>query len=245
MAFTLSPTDTAKLKQVDPRLMRLTAAVSGDAACPPFTVFEGLRTLERQKKLFATGKSKTLNSNHLTGRAVDLVPLNAKNEPVWSIEGCNRIAAVVFKHAEQLGIKIRWGGDWDQDKEWRDERFYDGPHFELSKAEPVRPLSNHASTILPDDIPTLRKTVNVPIKNAEWNTAHAQKVAIINETLRALIKISDRDYIKYLLPPNEKASSLKLRATVRAVQRYYGLEQDGLWGPATHKASAAAREASL
>ena len=50
-----------------------------------FTVTEGIRSLERQKQLVAAGASKTLNSRHLTGHAVDL-------------------AAVV-------GGKVRW--DWE------------------------------------------------------------------------------------------------------------------------------------
>ena len=40
-----------------------------------FTVLEGLRSLERQKKLVASGASKTLKSRHLTGHAVDIAPL--------------------------------------------------------------------------------------------------------------------------------------------------------------------------
>jgi hypothetical protein len=39
-----------------------------------FTVIEGLRTRERQKKLVEKGASTTMNSRHLTGHAVDIVP---------------------------------------------------------------------------------------------------------------------------------------------------------------------------
>ena len=35
-------------------------------------ITEGLRTLERQRQLVAAGKSKTMNSYHLNGRAVDV-----------------------------------------------------------------------------------------------------------------------------------------------------------------------------
>ena len=38
-----------------------------------FGVTEGLRTKERQQQLFDQGKSKTLNSRHLSGKAVDVV----------------------------------------------------------------------------------------------------------------------------------------------------------------------------
>ena len=33
--------------------------------------------------------------------------------------------------AEQLGIKIRWGGDWDSDFDFKDQTFNDLVHFEL------------------------------------------------------------------------------------------------------------------
>ena len=38
----------------------------------PFIVTEGLRSIERQKKLVAAGASTTMRSRHLTGHAVDL-----------------------------------------------------------------------------------------------------------------------------------------------------------------------------
>jgi peptidoglycan L-alanyl-D-glutamate endopeptidase CwlK len=37
-----------------------------------FSITEGLRTKERQKELFSAGKSQTMNSRHLTGKAVDI-----------------------------------------------------------------------------------------------------------------------------------------------------------------------------
>ena len=39
-----------------------------------FTVIEGVRNIERQKQLVAKGASKTMNSRHITGHAVDMVP---------------------------------------------------------------------------------------------------------------------------------------------------------------------------
>ena len=40
-----------------------------------FTVIEGVRTKERQKELLYKGVSKTMNSRHITGHAVDIVPV--------------------------------------------------------------------------------------------------------------------------------------------------------------------------
>lgn len=120
-----------------------------------FTVYEGLRTLERQKKLVAQGFSKTLNSMHLPqkdgkGHAYDLVPW-IDGHPVWDWTGCYKIAFAMDQAATQLGVagNIRWGGAWDRTladfggdvaaykKETElycarhpGKDFIDGPHFE-------------------------------------------------------------------------------------------------------------------
>lgn len=87
-----------------------------------FTVGEGLRTKERQAKLFAEGKSKTLNSKHLTGRAVDLWALK-DGKVTWDKSAYDHLAPFVKQAAKELEINIRWGGDF--------QGFYDGPHYEL------------------------------------------------------------------------------------------------------------------
>ena len=95
-----------------------------------FTVLEGLRTLERQKQLFAAGKSKTLNSRHITGHAVDLYPwpINGDfdSDGILNIEDWDAyrpIAQAMKDAAKSLGITIVWGGDW--------KSFPDGPHYQL------------------------------------------------------------------------------------------------------------------
>lgn len=102
-----------------------------------FTVLEGVRSPERQKELVAQGKSKTLNSKHLPGpdglsRAIDIAPYPVSWEE--STDNLGRfyfLAGIVFAIAEELGIKIRWGLDWDMDKDFTDNTLNDYPHFEL------------------------------------------------------------------------------------------------------------------
>ena len=43
----------------------------------------------------------------------------------------NMFAGRVLQKAADLGIKLRWGGDWDQDTETKDNKFNDLVHFEL------------------------------------------------------------------------------------------------------------------
>jgi peptidoglycan LD-endopeptidase CwlK len=87
-----------------------------------FTVLEGLRSRERQKELVAKGASKTMNSRHLTGHAVDLAPW-----PIdWNDLSRFKLVADAMKQAsEELGVPVIWGGSW--------RSFYDGPHFELDR----------------------------------------------------------------------------------------------------------------
>lgn len=87
-----------------------------------FTVLEGLRSLERQKKLVASGASKTLKSRHLTGHAVDIAPL-IEGAVSWDWPLYHKLAKVVKAAAAHEGVMIEWGGDW--------RSFKDGPHWQL------------------------------------------------------------------------------------------------------------------
>lgn len=120
----LTPTDTAKLREVHPDLARC-VTMAANLTVSPFVVFEGIRTIERQRQYVERGVSKTLNSRHLTGHAVDLVPL-IDDKPQWVWPECHQIAAAMKQAAADLGIPIEWGGDW--------RKFPDGPHFQLPRS---------------------------------------------------------------------------------------------------------------
>lgn len=89
-----------------------------------FAVTEGLRSPTRQQRLVDEGKSKTLNSRHVTGHAVDIVVL-IDGEACWDFDKYKEVADHIKEVAEELAIPIKWGGDW--------ATFRDGPHFELDK----------------------------------------------------------------------------------------------------------------
>lgn len=90
-----------------------------------FVVIEGLRTKERQKQLVAQGASKTMNSRHLTGHAVDIVPIGPNGKAAFDWPLYNQLGPVVEAAAAAEGVAIKWGGRWVQ--------FKDGPHFELDR----------------------------------------------------------------------------------------------------------------
>jgi len=91
-----------------------------------FSVIEGLRTLERQKQLVASGASQTLNSRHLTGHAVDLLPIGPNGKGAFDWPLYDQLGPAVKAAADAEGVAIVWGGDW--------KRFKDGPHFELNRS---------------------------------------------------------------------------------------------------------------
>jgi len=99
-----------------------------------FLVIDGLRTREQQKLYVSQGKSKTMNSAHLTGYAVDLVPLDSEGGIDWDKFGpFELVAGAMMQASKEFDVPLRWGGDWDRDGDHKDERFRDGPHFELDR----------------------------------------------------------------------------------------------------------------
>ena len=123
MAFRLSERSTRRLVGVHPRLVAL---VKEAAALSPvdFMVTEGLRTAQRQAALVRAGASRTKNSRHLTGHAVDVAAL-VDGQVRWDWPLYPRIAAAFKAAAARQGTAIVWGGDWPT--------LRDGPHFELDR----------------------------------------------------------------------------------------------------------------
>ena len=95
-----------------------------------FTVIEGVRSLETQKKYVARGASKTLKSKHIDGKAVDIAPYPVDYDDE---ERFVYLGGFILGVASQLGIKLRWGLDWDRDTYTKDTGFRDAGHFEIKE----------------------------------------------------------------------------------------------------------------
>ena len=117
----LSESSLKKIDGVHPDLQRVVYRAAEIAAID-FIITEGLRTVERQKKLVASGASKTMNSRHITGHAVDLAAL-VDGEVRWDWPLYHKLAEAMKEAARIEGVPIEWGGDW--------KTFKDGPHFQL------------------------------------------------------------------------------------------------------------------
>ena len=120
----LSRRSRDRLVGVHPDLVRVVEAAIARTPVD-FMVTEGLRTPERQAALVRAGASRTLNSRHLTGNAVDVCAL-VEGKVRWDWPLYPRIAGAFKAAALALDVPVIWGGDWP--------RLRDGPHFELDRS---------------------------------------------------------------------------------------------------------------
>lgn len=119
--FSLTTRDEERLTGVHDDLTRVIRRTA-ETSPLPLTVLEGLRSRDRQRQLVARGASRTMNSRHLTGHAVDIAPLD-DGKVSWDWPLYHKLAPAVKAAAAELGVAIEWGGDW--------QRFKDGPHWQL------------------------------------------------------------------------------------------------------------------
>lgn len=114
-----------RLEGVHPDLTRVVGRAI-EMTSIDFTVLEGVRSYERQEALVRLGASKTMNSRHLTGHAVDLAAL-VGNKVSWRPDHYTPIADAMKAAAEELGVPVEWGGDW--------RTFKDYVHWQLPRDE--------------------------------------------------------------------------------------------------------------
>ena len=151
MGFSLSKKSLAKLEGVDKDLVAI-VRYAITATKVDFAVICGLRTIEEQRKLVASGASQTMNSKHIGGNAVDLMAYIG-GRASWELNVYDEIADAMKEGAQQVGVGVRWGAAWhiedirlwkgsmeDAMNDYVDERrkqgkrpFIDAPHFELSQ----------------------------------------------------------------------------------------------------------------
>ena len=112
MGYALGAASRRELVGVHPDLVRVVERAIEITRCD-FTVHDGIRTVEEQKRHVANGFSKTMKSKHLEGRAVDLVPW-IDGKPRWWWPQIYQIAAAMHQAAQELNVPIRWGVVWDR-----------------------------------------------------------------------------------------------------------------------------------
>lgn len=124
-----SNTSKRRLSSCDERLQRLFNEVIKSWDC---SILCGGRSKEDQNKAYSENRSKVKypdsKHNSLPSKAVDVAPY-----PIdWNDLGrFYMFAGYVLRVAEELGIKVRYGGDWDGDSRTADQSFNDLPHWEI------------------------------------------------------------------------------------------------------------------
>ncbi|SFK92424.1 peptidoglycan L-alanyl-D-glutamate endopeptidase CwlK [Nitrosomonas aestuarii] len=114
--FELSKRSINRLHNVHPDLVMVVRRAI-EITQADFTVLEGLRSPDRQAALFRLGSTKTMNSRHLTGHAVDLAAL-VNNEVSWQPHDYMPIAIAMKTAASELKAPVQWGGDWKTFKDY-------------------------------------------------------------------------------------------------------------------------------
>jgi len=149
MSFKLSSRSEGRLEGINPQLIEVVKTAI-TLTKVDFGVTCGMRTIEEQEKLVASGASQTMKSKHLEGRAVDLVAYIGPNV-TWALNKYDELADAMAAAAKQKGLALKWGAawtvgniaDWDGSMEdamnaYVDVRrsqgrrpFIDAPHFEM------------------------------------------------------------------------------------------------------------------
>ena len=149
MAFKLSQRSIDKMEGVDADLVAVTKRAI-ELTKIDFGVIYGMRTIQEQEKLVAAGKSQTMKSKHLVGRAVDLMAY-VDGKGCWELNVYDDLCDAMKEAAKELSVAIKWGAAWsegdirtypgtaeDAMMAYVDLRrgqgrrpFIDGPHFEL------------------------------------------------------------------------------------------------------------------
>ena len=127
MSFYFGPRSLLRMRGVHPDLVRVMKRAIKSSPLD-LIILEGVRSIERQQKLYASGASQTMNSRHIIqtdgwGHALDVAPY-VDRKASWHWPHYYRIAPVIKLAAELEGVDVVWGGDW--------KTFHDGPHWQLA-----------------------------------------------------------------------------------------------------------------
>lgn len=123
MGFKFSKRSLRELEGIHPDLRKV-VDLAIQITPIDFIITDGLRTMAEQRALVAKGASRTYNSRHLTGHAVDFVAYH-EGKVTWDYKLMKQIGTAFKEAAKKLNIPVEWGGDW--------KSFVDTPHVELSR----------------------------------------------------------------------------------------------------------------
>ena len=121
----------SKLNTCDERLVKLFKEVVKHFDC---TIIEGHRGQKKQDEAYNKRNSKLKFTNGKHNKS----PSSAVAVAPYPIDWTDRdrfhyFSGFVLGIASQMGLKIRWGGDWNMDTQTKDNNFDDLVHFEIKE----------------------------------------------------------------------------------------------------------------
>jgi peptidoglycan LD-endopeptidase CwlK len=130
-----SKSSAEQLATCDERLQRI---ANEAIKIVDFVITEGHRNEEKQNVAYAKGLSKVKwpdgNHNQSPSKAFDFAPYPIDwSEKAVALARFTFVCGVMWKIANDLGIKLRFGWDWNRNLDSRDEKFLDWPHVELDE----------------------------------------------------------------------------------------------------------------
>ncbi len=143
MTYKFGRTSTARLNTCDEDIQTLFRHIVQEYDC---SIICGHRTRDDQQRAFSSQRSKVQwpNSKHNTSPsiAVDVAPYpidwgekGSAQKRKKAIARFYHFAGYVLAMSKELGIKVRWGGDWDGDNDFSDQNFDDLVHWELKNVK--------------------------------------------------------------------------------------------------------------
>ncbi len=201
----LNAASEKRLKGVKPALVKVVRRAA-ELTGQDFQIVQGNRTQAEQNRLYAQGRTRpgkvvtwTRNSKHLGGGAVDFAALDA-GKISWNAKLYPAIADAFKEAAAELGIGIKWGGDW-KTKDWG--------HVQLTGKSTTKPHVHK--------VPEPKDTKPFLKRGSKGATVRELQVILNVARIQPLLAI-DGDFG----PATEK--------NVKAFQRIFGLVPDGLVG---------------
>ena len=134
MRYSFGERSKARLKSCNKDLQKIAKLALRNSKID-FAIISGYRDEEEQAELFAQGYSKLefpqSRHNEYPSRAFDFAPYVEGKLVFDDVRYYYYIAGVIQMAANDLFYDIRWGGNWDGDGSFADQRFNDLGHVEL------------------------------------------------------------------------------------------------------------------
>lgn len=121
--FKFSNRSKTNLAGVHPKLVAIVTEALNRSPFD-FIVVEGLRTKETQARYLREKRTRTMDSYHITGHAIDIAVL-VDGKVNYNLANYKKVADVFKEVAKENKVSLTWGGDW--------KSLVDGPHFQIAR----------------------------------------------------------------------------------------------------------------